>query len=155
MSPTYRRTLTLRPPTRIERLWYWRLRIPAPQAVTSDRRSAAWVRLLPQSWTAMHRRYANKHGYFWLPCTLCSRPYGGHQMAGSIPDPTSGHPGMSIGICPRCTRAGRSWRVPHPIEAVLDEIYERHEHGHDPMRTDCVQCLALDADLRDAFKNHQ
>ncbi|MFE6355898.1 hypothetical protein ACFVOO_23955 [Streptomyces rochei] len=147
--------LQLRPPTRVERLWYRRLRIPAPLAITSTSPSAAWVRLLPQSWTAVHRRYATNHGYYWLPCTLCNRPYGGHQSAGSIPDPTADHPGAGVGICPRCTRAGRSWRVPHPLEAVLDEIYDRHEHGHDPMRTDCVQCLALDAELRDAFKNHQ
>ena len=151
----YTRTLKLRPPTRIERLWYRQLRLPAPLAVTAEQPSAAWIRLLPQAWTAIHRRYANKHGYFWLPCTLCNRPYGGHQAGGSIPDPTAGHPGMGISICPHCTRAGRTWRIPHPLEAALDEIYERHEHGHDPMRTDCVQCLALDVDLRAAFKNHQ
>ncbi|MGW2170384.1 hypothetical protein ACWC1C_07610 [Streptomyces sp. NPDC001705] len=137
----------------LERLWYWRLRIPTPLATTREPRSAAWVRLLPQAWLSVHRRYATKHGYYWLPCTLCSRPYGGHQHAGSIPDPTAG-PGRSIGICPQCTRAGRSWRIPHPLEAVLDEIYDRHEHGHDPMRIDCVQCLALDADLRAAFDEH-
>jgi hypothetical protein len=146
-------TFKMRPPSWIERIWYWRICLPAPLAVSSSHRSAAWVRLLPQTWTAIHRRYARKRGYSWLPCTLCNRPYGGHQFAGSIPDPTADHPGTSIGICPHCTRQGRSWRVPHPIEAVLDEIYDRHEHGHDPMRTDCVQCLALDADLRDAFKN--
>jgi hypothetical protein len=50
-------------------------------------------------------------GYFWLPCDLCGREFGGHEwlirykLPASIPKP--GHPGMGTGICPDCTRAGR------------------------------------------------
>ena len=143
-------TLEMRPLGFVQRLWYWWLGIPAPRA-TSERRGR-WMRLLPQSWTRFHRNYAHKHGLFWSPCVLCDRPYGGHQHAGSIPDPTyPEHSGRSISICPRCTRKGRSWNVPHPLEAVLDEIRDEHGHGHEPMIRDCMRCVAHDAVIRDAL----
>ncbi|MFE9735468.1 hypothetical protein ACFYO9_33995 [Streptomyces sp. NPDC005863] len=101
-------TITMRPPTRIERLWYRSLGIPAPAACGAPKKWEAWIRLLPQSWTRIHQRYAKRHGFYWLPCVLCSRPYGGHQHAGSIPDPEYGPgSGRSVGICPHCTRHGR------------------------------------------------
>lgn len=104
----YQVTLTVRPPTWIERLWYWHLGIPAPLACSQPTKWEAWTRLLPQSWTRIHQRYANANGFYWKPCLLCSRPYGGHQSAGSIPDPEYGPgSGRSIGICPHCTRHGR------------------------------------------------
>lgn len=64
----------------------------------------------------VHRRYANRAGYFWLPCPLCGRYSGGHEwrnrngLPAQIPHPTE--PGKGIGICPDCTRAGRGveWR---------------------------------------------
>lgn len=88
--------VTLRPPTRLQRLWYRRLGIPAPAAVAScEPRSTDWVRLLPYRWRSVHRRHAEKHVYFWAPCILCRRPYGGHEAGASIPDPTDG-PGMGI-----------------------------------------------------------
>jgi hypothetical protein len=71
--------------------------------------------LVPYRARWAHRRYADALGYFWLPCPLCTRPFGGHEwrpVAGreaSIPDPLAG-PGSSVGICPRCTRAGRGFR---------------------------------------------
>ncbi|MEU5900566.1 MULTISPECIES: hypothetical protein [Streptomyces] len=101
-------TIAMRPPKPIERLWYWSLGIPAPLACGPPKKREAWVRLLPQSWTRIHQRYARANGFYWLPCLLCSRPYGGHQHAGSIPDPEYGPgSGRSIGICPHCTRHGR------------------------------------------------
>jgi hypothetical protein len=27
----------------------------------------------------VHKLYAGMFGYFWLPCTLCGREYGGHE----------------------------------------------------------------------------
>jgi hypothetical protein len=152
----YTATLTLRRPSLLARLWYWRIGIPAPLSESRHHWSADWVRLLPANWSRTHRRYAERHGYFWAPCVLCDRPYGGHQSAGSIPDPTyPEHSGRSVVICPRCTRAGRAWQVPHPLEAVLGEIYDKHDHGHDPMLPDCVRCLAHDAAIRDAFADWQ
>jgi hypothetical protein len=150
----HRVKLALRKPTPVQRLWYWRLGVPTPAATTNSHRSSDWVRLLPCSWEGVHQRYARRHGYFWLPCVLCGKPYGGHQSGGSIPDPTyPEHSGRGITICPRCTRAGRSWRVAHPLETVLDEIHDEYEHGHDPMLPDCAQCLEHDTAIRDAFAN--
>jgi hypothetical protein len=57
-------------------------------------------------------RYANQHGYFWLPCPLCGVPFGGHEVLTRrdgiphIPDFAAG-PGNYLIICPWCTRAGR------------------------------------------------
>jgi hypothetical protein len=48
------------------------------------------------------RAYATSHGYFWLPCPLCNRPFGGHEWGGDIPDPTRAPTGFK-GICSRCT----------------------------------------------------
>ncbi len=104
----YQVTLTMRPPSWIERLWYRSLGIRPPLACCAPKHREAWVRLLPQAWTRIHERYARTNGFFWLPCVLCSRPYGGHQSGGRIPDPEYGPgSGRSIGICPRCTRRGR------------------------------------------------
>ena len=71
----------------------------------------AW--LVPYAFRNVHRRYAAAHGYFWLPCPLCDKPSGGHEwrkVAGrpdSIPDPLDPRRQLWVGICPRCTRAGR------------------------------------------------
>lgn len=147
-------TLTLRPLGLIDRLWYWSIRLPVPASTSGS--PGRWMRLLPQSWTRLHRAYAQRHGLFWLRCDLCARHYGGHQAAGSIPDPTAATPwGRSIGICPACTRAGRSWRVPHPLEAVLAEIDGRRECDHDPLVQDCIQCVAYDAAVRSAVSTWQ
>ncbi|MFD5910233.1 hypothetical protein ACFWHL_16100 [Streptomyces massasporeus] len=111
----YQVTLAMRPLTRIERLWYWRLGIPAPLASSAPRKWEPWIRLLPQRCTRIHQRYARRHGLFWMPCILCTRHYGGHQYAGSIPDPEYGPgSGRSVGICPSCTRHGR--HVPLPAD---------------------------------------
>lgn len=79
------------------------------QATLGDRLSA-----LPR-W--MHRAYAAMCGYFWLPCPLCGREFGGHEwrdangMSSSIvvssPDDEARGLQRRSGICPECTRAGR------------------------------------------------
>jgi hypothetical protein len=52
------------------------------------------------------RRYAERYGYFWLPCVLCGEEFGGHESGGSIP---AGDVGFTDGverrhtICPTCT----------------------------------------------------
>jgi hypothetical protein len=49
-----------------------------------------------------HELYAQSHGYFWLPCVLCGREFGGHEITDSIPDPTSPDR-LWTHICPACT----------------------------------------------------
>jgi hypothetical protein len=58
--------------------------------------------LVPYRFRRFHESWATEHGFFWLPCDLCSRPFGGHEIHGSIPDPMKGE-GWGIGICPACT----------------------------------------------------
>lgn len=108
-------TIHMRPLGLIEQFWYWRLGIRPPLSVgsTRDLPNEKWVRLLPQRWVRIHRDYARRHHLFWLPCLLCTAHYGGHQSGGSIPDPKYGPgSGRSVGICPRCTRAGRHVELP-------------------------------------------
>jgi hypothetical protein len=63
----------------------------------------------PRSW---HEWYAHAYGWFWLPCPLCAEYFGGHEwvhgpgIVSSIPAPEDG-PGVSVGICPACTEAGK------------------------------------------------
>jgi hypothetical protein len=108
----FTRTVTMRPPGLIERLWFRRLRLQPPRAVSPGFRGEKWARLVPMGLVAFHRRYATAHGLHWGPCVLCTAPYGGHQHGGGVPDPTMPPPGpygpwYYMGICPRCTRAGR------------------------------------------------
>ncbi len=150
---THTRQVRLGPPSLIQRLWYRALRMPAPAGVEPTRGSD-WARLVPWQWWRFHRWYATRHGFYWMPCILCRRPYGGHQAGDSVPDPTGPH-GAGVVICPSCTRAGRGWRVPHPLEAVLDALQDEHEHGHDDWVTDCVRCLALDVAIRNACRENK
>jgi len=33
----------------------------------------------PVRWRWLNRLYAGLFGYFWLPCPICARPFGGHE----------------------------------------------------------------------------
>lgn len=95
-------TIRVRPPARIERVWYRRLGLPAPEGTgSSGPRHADWVRLLPYGWRWLHHVYAVLVGFFWLPCPLCGRPFGGHESGDSVPNPT--RPATYVAICSRCT----------------------------------------------------
>ncbi len=79
---------------------------------TSAPRADIWFALLvPYWWRSAHRWWARRHGFYWLPCPLCDRPYGGHErdylsaLSSSVPDPVG--PPLWLSICPPCTRAGR------------------------------------------------
>lgn len=57
-----------------------------------------------------HKLYANAFGYFWLPCVLCRKTFGGHEITDTIPDPTRGE-GCGVMICPACTAERNGGRV--------------------------------------------
>lgn len=115
MIHVYRKTMTLRPPDMVTRLWYrWycRMQPPRSECMSREIKSLRWARLVPMRFEAFHRAYTARHGLFWLPCPLCMRSYGGHQSAGGVPDPMNPPAGplsplCYVGICPACTRAGK------------------------------------------------
>lgn len=53
----------------------------------------------------LHKKYARLNGYFWLPCPVCGKEFGGHEWKEGVhhsiqkPNAPSGH---RIGICPDC-----------------------------------------------------
>lgn len=61
---------------------------------------------MPRWWAKLR---ADVGGYFWLPCPLCGRMFGGHEWrdrrgrCSSIPTERRG---ISTGICPTCTLNG-------------------------------------------------
>lgn len=92
----------MRRPTWLDRLWYRRLGVTPP--VATSRGPGRIARLVAYRFRRFHQSYATACGFFWLPCPLCDRPFGGHESGGEVPDPTSG-PGYGISICSECTRA--------------------------------------------------
>jgi hypothetical protein len=110
---TFTRTMTLRPPGLVTRLWYrWycRMQPPRSECVSREIEWLVWARWVPMRFEGFHRAYAARHGLCWLPCPLCMREYGGHQHAGGIPDPMHQPTGplsplYYVGICPSCTRS--------------------------------------------------
>jgi hypothetical protein len=99
-------TLTLAPvPEKYARI-YRRRGMQVPTAHSGHCPGA----LVPYRWRAWHRRYAHTHGLFWLPCDLCGRPFGGHEITDSIPDPTRPPNGFTS-ICPMCSAERNGGRV--------------------------------------------
>lgn len=102
--------LALRPPGLLDRVWYRRIGVQVRSSgSTRGLRSEKWARLVPYTLRPFHRRYARSQGFFWLPCPLCDRRFGGHEAGDGIPDPTSEIPIphgaiMCLVICSRCSR---------------------------------------------------
>lgn len=61
-----------------------------------------------------NRLRAKLNNYFWLPCPLCGRYFGGHEwlihydLVATIPDENNER--VNIGICPDCTLDGKGRR---------------------------------------------
>lgn len=63
--------------------------------------------------------YAWVAGYFWLPCPVCGRSFGGHEWKdipghqNSVPTKLFRRGSHATGICPDCTKLGvgdRAWK---------------------------------------------
>jgi hypothetical protein len=89
----------------------------------------------------LHRFYAWLLGYFWIPCPLCGRYFGGHEwhypdVLSVIPKPGGG----GTAICPSCTAAGLGKEFPPTLTAWAKawdegEVAGRHnEHEYRPNR---------------------
>jgi hypothetical protein len=63
----------------------------------------------------LHRWYAQTFGYFWLPCPLCGRPFGGHEWGRTLERPACiiTGPGTGTGVCDGCDEVAReiNWRT--------------------------------------------
>lgn len=77
-------------------------------------------KFVPYKWRWFHRWWAAFFGYFWIPCPVCGKPFGGHEwrvingLSSSvwIPDETGDY--TMRGICPKCTAAGHGFNVKAP-----------------------------------------
>ena len=59
---------------------------------------------LPRS---LHKLYAHVFGYFWLPCPLCGRMFGGHEWGTGDYVMTSWSSGY--GVCSNCHDAAKAY----------------------------------------------
>ena len=65
-----------------------------------------------------HHVYAVTNGYFWLPCDLCGKWHGGHEMKlNGYVGLTTDRPGIRKGVCDDCAR---EIMARHPAGAVID-----------------------------------
>jgi hypothetical protein len=48
----------------------------------------------------LHKLYAHAVGYFWLPCPICGRMYGGHEIANVHTAAIIGDDGKARVVCP-------------------------------------------------------
>jgi len=64
-------------------------------SVNELKRLKGMNKFLPFKPRFINKLYANLNGYFWLPCHLCDRNYGGHEWYGSDDR-------IMKGICPEC-----------------------------------------------------
>ena len=49
----------------------------------------------------LHRWWASVAGYFWLPCPICGRMFGGHEKGGGLQYYAHGRAKIT---CPKCPR---------------------------------------------------
>ncbi len=70
--------------------------------------------------------YANILGYFWIPCPVCHRPFGGHEMgAGALYSPGSMH-GQIVCRDPACEAEAEASQHRHWHELGLAVVYDLH-----------------------------
>lgn len=98
--------LTLKKPTALARFGYRLAGLNAPYMDTARPLSWELARLVPYRFRAFHERFARQRHFFWLPCPLCDRSFGGHELSGLVPDPTRGNP-MYLGVCAPCAAVRR------------------------------------------------
>ena len=59
----------------------------------------------------LNQIYAFAWGYFWIPCPVCGKMFGGHEHAdGCLHTIPSDEPHIGYVICPDCARDGMGAR---------------------------------------------
>ncbi len=71
----------------------------APQHWLEAQRKAINYRCVPR-W--LHHFWAWLVGYYWMPCDLCQRPYGGHESCWATD-------GNGRCVCPECAVNGKAF----------------------------------------------
>ena len=62
----------------------------------------------------MQHLYAEMFGYFWLPCSLCGKNFGGHEW---LPGNNLYHNGtLGEGVCPNCGDKARELNAKNAID---------------------------------------
>lgn len=72
------------------------------------------------AWRRKAKRFAKRHGFYWLPCVICGNEHGGQEAGGGIP--VSGRSDMLTIVCPECTA--------HRMEAAERRLRELGETAH-------------------------
>lgn len=69
----------------------------------------------------LHMLYARAHAYFWLPCPICNKKFGGHENKNG----TGLMRTMSSGsmVCPNCNKRAQS-RNQEMLGATKEETYD-------------------------------
>jgi hypothetical protein len=85
--------------------------------VSDTEEFASRGREIPEDDRQAHEWFALEHGFFWAPCVLCGREWGGHEWRDIDGKPSQVHlnpdePTTGTGICPQCTRDGKGERLP-------------------------------------------
>jgi hypothetical protein len=97
-------TLRVRPLGPLHRWAYRRAGVTPPVAESKSPTTDHLVVIaIPYRWRRFHHWYANRLGYFWLPCPICGREFGGHEWGGSVQ--STNDPGLSSGVCIPCTKS--------------------------------------------------
>lgn len=71
--------------------------------------------------------YAYLFGYFWLPCPLCGKYFGGHERGNSqyASIPTN-KPGSREGVCPECEYKRSKELTEEEIRKEYDNTFNRY-----------------------------
>jgi len=72
----------------------------------------------------LEKQYANRMGYFWLPCPLCGIFFGGHEWKNGdeYSIPIKNRPGFFKGICPDCGNKRKKKTIQMKIRQILKRL---------------------------------
>lgn len=76
-----------------------------------------------RKWQRKAKRFARRHGYFWLPCTTCGEMFGGQEWGGaSVITDIGGNWSSGSGICATCagTRLAAAEERLRNLEQVVE-----------------------------------
>ncbi len=74
----------------------------------------------------LHYIYAFLYGYFWLPCPLCGKNFGGHEWGGSLM--SSAFEGK--GVCPKCGDNARKINAEKAIKGEWVAFIDERGYAH-------------------------